>query len=166
MALAVTHILIPIVLLDILRHYVFGLKKFPRYLVVMGGLFGLVPDIDIPLSWLYNALAFSPVDFHRLSFTHSLVFPLVFVLIGAFFSWKNNHKWASIFYVISIGWLTHIGLDWSYGEYKAIFWPFFTADISLFPQWKLYDYAAEIDAILLVLWIVHEEVHNRIKDYI
>ena len=54
MALAVTHVLLTIIVLDLLRHYVFDKKKFPRYLVVIGGIAGLVPDIDILFNWIYN----------------------------------------------------------------------------------------------------------------
>src|SRR3989338_6310881 len=38
MAYAVTHILVVIVFLDLLRHYIFKKEKFPRYLVVLGGI--------------------------------------------------------------------------------------------------------------------------------
>ena len=48
MALALTHVLLVIVLLDLFRHYVLSKKKFPRYLLVVGGIAGLLPDIDVP----------------------------------------------------------------------------------------------------------------------
>ena len=38
MALAVTHVLIVIILLDLIRHYIVGKEKFPRYLVIIGGI--------------------------------------------------------------------------------------------------------------------------------
>ena len=49
MALAVTHVILTIVILDLFRHYVFKKSKFPRYWLVIGGIAGLFPDIDIPL---------------------------------------------------------------------------------------------------------------------
>ena len=76
MALAVTHVLIAILTLDFFRHYVFGLKKFPRHLLVVGGIAGLMPDIDIPLGWFFSFLTGNKVALHG-EFTHSLIFVMV-----------------------------------------------------------------------------------------
>ncbi len=164
MAYAVTHVLVPIIILDVLRHYVFGLKKFPRYLIVVGGIAGLLPDIDIILGWIYNWFIPANVDVHGM-FSHSLFFPIVFIFIAIYFEYIHNTKWRNILYVTAFGWFMHILLDWLYGEYKAIFWPFLTADPTLFPSWNLWIYSAHIDAIILVLWLVHEELHGYVKDY-
>ncbi len=164
MAYAVTHILVPMVLLDLLRHYYFGSKKFPRYLIVVGGIAGLMPDMDILISWIYSWINNVEVNFHGM-FTHSLLFPILFLLLAIYFGYNKNGKWRNIFYVIAFGWLMHIGLDWLFGEYKALFWPFITTNPTLFPTWKWREYSAAIDAILLTLWIINEEVHGYIKDY-
>ena len=95
MAYAVTHILVPIVLLDLLRHYYFGAKKFPRYLLVVGGIAGMVPDIDIPLGWVYAWLTNTVIDIHGL-YTHSLFFPIVFVFGAIYFDYIANEKWRNI----------------------------------------------------------------------
>ncbi len=164
MPYAVTHIIITIVILDLFRHYVFGKEKFPRYLVVLGGLAGLAPDIDIPLSWLYTALTGIPANFHGL-FTHSFIFPLLFLLAASLLYWKGNKQWAAISVVIAGGWFLHPLLDCFFGGYKNMLWPFPVTG-SFCPQWGIDQYMASIDAILLVAWLVHEEVHKRIKDYI
>ena len=164
MALAVTHVLIPIIILDLLRHYLFGKKKFSRYLLVIGGIAGLAPDIDIPLSWLINLFADNNVNLHSLSISHSFLFVLVFLSIALLFQSRHNQKWANIFYVIAAGWTMHLGLDWFFGEYKQLFWPFMTPAY-MFPSWDLWKYSESIDAIILVLWLVHEEFHKYIKDY-
>lgn len=164
MALAATHILIPIIILDLLRHYYLGLKKFPRYLLLIGGIAGLAPDIDIPLTWLTHLLVTNNVDFHG-TFTHSFFFVVIFFVLGTLFQWRNNKKWSMIFYVIAFGWFCHLFLDWLYGEYKTLFWPFAVTPWTIFPTWTLYTYGESIDAILLVLWLVHQELHNYIKDY-
>ena len=114
MALAVTHIILTIAFLDIFRHYVFGLKKFPRYLLVIGGIAGLAPDLDVPLGWILTLLTGSSINIHGF-FTHSIFFALLFVFIGAIFHYKKNMKWAKIFYVIAVGWTFHIFLDCFYG---------------------------------------------------
>ena len=164
MALAVMHVIGAIIILDLLRHYVFGLKKFPRYLVVIGGIAGLMPDIDIPLGWVVSWITGVRVHLHALSISHSFLWVLLFLLIGLLFQVRGNEKWRKIFYVIAVGWTIHLGLDWFYGEYKQLFWPFFTP-ASLFPSWNLWQYGESIDAILLVLWLVHEETHKFVKDY-
>ncbi|MDO8656042.1 MAG: metal-dependent hydrolase [Nanoarchaeota archaeon] len=165
MAYAVTHILIVIVILDLLRHYVFGKKNFPRYLIVIGGIAGLLPDIDIPLGWVASFMTGTDVGLHRL-FTHSILLALLFLFIGIIRHYQDDEKWAKIFYVIAFGWLVHILLDCVYGGglIPSFFWP--TQIVPTFcPTWDLYPWAESIDAILLVLWIVHEEVHSYVKDY-
>ncbi|MBI2102557.1 metal-dependent hydrolase [Candidatus Woesearchaeota archaeon] len=164
MANSVTHVIVAIVILDLFRHYVFGKKRFPRYLLVIGGIAGLAPDIDVPLTWLYHFFTSSTTDLHGL-FTHSLFFVFSFLGIALLFQYYKNIKWAKIFYVISFGWFMHLILDCLYGGYKTFFWPLHYAS-NFCPQWGIQTHAADIDAIILVLWLIHEEVHERIKDYI
>ncbi len=164
MALAVTHILIPLIVLDLLRHYVFGKEKFPRYLIVIGGIAGLMPDIDIVISWFVRFLTGNTQTIHGV-FTHSLFFVLFFLAIAVAMRIKREFVTARIFYVIAFGWFLHIFLDWIFGEYKAIFWPFFSTSTSIFPSWNIWVYAVQIDAVLLVLWLIHEEVHKNVRDY-
>ncbi|MBT3814615.1 metal-dependent hydrolase [Candidatus Woesearchaeota archaeon] len=164
MAYAVTHIILTIVVLDLFRHYVFGKRRFPRYMLVIGGIAGLLPDIDIPLSWIYNLFTGLSVNFHGM-FTHSLIFPIIFALIGVIFHFKKgNHKWAKIFYIIAFGLFFHSILDCAFGGYKTFFWPFYF--INFCPQWGIASYMQSVDAIILVVWLLHEEIHNKIKDYI
>jgi len=163
MAYAVTHILLVIIILDLLRHYVFKKEKFPRYLLVVGGIAGLVPDIDIIISWVYNLFTGASVSFHG-TFTHSLIWPLLFLAIAGILHYQDKMKWAKIFYVISFGLFFHLFLDCTFGGYKTFFWPYLTGNLC--PQWGLQSQAQSIDAIILVLWLVHEEVHKKIRDYI
>ncbi|HIH10706.1 TPA: metal-dependent hydrolase [Candidatus Woesearchaeota archaeon] len=165
MAYAVTHVLIPLIILDLLRHYLLGKKKFPRYLIIVGGIAGLVPDIDLPLGGLINLLAGTELRLHGL-FTHSVLFVIIFALVGFLCYWWNNQKWAKIFLVICFGWLMHIFLDCLFRESvtRLLFWPLQWGDLFC-ASWNLYPYALGIDAILLVLWLVHEEIHHYIKDY-
>ena len=165
MALAVTHIILTIVVLDLLRHYVFGKKNFPRYLIVVGGIAGILPDIDIPLSWTYNLIFGTSVNLHGM-FTHSIIFPVLFLLIGVGLHYGKNEKWAKIMYVISFGLFFHLALDCLYGGYKTFLWPFSMSTGGFCPQWGISNHATSIDAIILVTWLIHEEMHKRIRDYI
>ena len=165
MALAVTHIILTIALLDIFRHYVFSKRKFPRYLLVVGGIAGLLPDIDVPLGWMLSIFSGITVDVHRI-FTHSILFVPLFLILGAVFQYQyRNLKWSKIFYVIAAGWFMHLALDCLYGgSWSSILWPFSTS-FSFCPGWNVYPYASGIDALILVGWLLHEEMHNYIIDY-
>ncbi len=165
MAYAVTHILVVIVFLDLLRHYVFGKNKFPRYLVVLGGIAGLAPDLDIPLGWILSLITGKEVLIHG-TFTHSLILVLVLFAVGIFLHSQKNYLWSRIFNVVGVGVLFHIGLDCLYGGglEKFFFWPFMLK-LNVCNLWNLYPYGNEIDAILLVLWLVHEEIHQKVKDW-
>ncbi len=168
MAQAVAHVILTIVLLDILRHYVFGKKKFPRSLLVVGGIAGLAPDIDIVFEWIVLAVTGAHVPLHAL-FTHS-----IFIAIGLWAAaavlhlrkTKSGRKWAKIFAVIGAGWAFHIFLDCTFtGEpWKLFLWPFQLLP-TYCPQWYLSAYGSGIDAIILVAWLLHEELHKKIKDY-
>ena len=85
---------------------------------------GLFPDIDILITWIYNFFTSSQVNFHG-TFTHSLLWPLLFLIIGLFSHYQKNLKWAKIFYVISASWIFHLILDCAFGGYKEYLWPFF-----------------------------------------
>jgi membrane-bound metal-dependent hydrolase YbcI (DUF457 family) len=163
MAYAVTHIILAIVLLDLVRHYLLSKKNFPRYLLVIGGIAGLAPDIDIPIGWIISLFTGTAVNLHG-TFTHSIVFPIIFLLTAALLHYEKNMKWASIFYVIAFGWFFHLSLDCMYGGYKEFLWPLVINNFC--PQWGLNEHASSIDAIILVAWLVHEELHKKIKDYI
>ena len=163
MALSVTHVIGAIFVLDIFRHYVFGKKSFPRYLLIIGGIAGLFPDIDLPLGWFLSFLFQTDFHLHGL-FTHSFLFPMLFLIAALLFHCRNNLKWAKIFYVIAAGWLLHLVMDCLLsGMDKLFFWPFTYPNLC--PLWHSSNLTASIDAIILVLWLVHEELHHKIKDY-
>ena len=164
MALVVTHILVPIIILDLLRHYVFKKKHFPRYLIVIGGIAGLAPDFDIPLSWIISMFSGDLVNFHG-GFTHSLVFPILFSIIALGMHLKEDYKWSNIFLVIAFGWFSHLALDCFFGGYKTFLWPLMLDTLRYCPQFGITGMSASIDAIILTFWIVHEELHKNIKDY-
>jgi len=158
-ALAVTHVLIAILVLDIFRHYLFGLKRFPRYLLVVGGIAGLLPDIDIPLGWILGKYIHG-------AFTHSLFFVLALLLIGIVSHYQKEITRAKWFYVIAAGWFIHILLDCLFNAYSTFLWPLAVNTTAFCPAPILgHNYGAAIDAIILVAWLVHEEAHKKIKDY-
>lgn len=175
MAHAVTHIILTIVLIDVFRDY-FMKKKFPTYIVLIGGIAGLIPDIDIVFSWIYNLINNTNVSFHG-GITHSILFPIIFFAIGLvlYFEKTNikNHtkikkqkyrNWYIIAFVIAFGWFFHLFLDCMFGGYSMLLFPFYA--VNFCPELGLFTQASAIDAIILVIWLVHEEVRHKIKDYI
>ena len=55
MPYAVAHVILTIVIADIYRDY-FAKKRFPMIYVLIVGIAGLIPDLDIPASWLLNLI--------------------------------------------------------------------------------------------------------------
>ncbi len=175
MAYAVTHVIVAIILIDLYRDYI-AKRKFPTWLVLVGGIAGLLPDLDVPFEWTVNAI-FSPgISVHRVV-SHSLFFVAVFLLLALPFYLRRDkmlkvfrrkipYEYIAIFFaVVAFGWLTHIALDcglasdynltWFPGIPLAFCSPPFSSEALL-----------GLDAILLILWMVHEEWRHKIKDYI
>ena len=125
MAYAVTHILVPLIIFSLLRHYVFGKGKMPTYVVLIAGLAGLAPDLDIVLTWINHFITGSHTNLHG-SFTHSFFLPILFGLIGIAFYTGKQIRATYIWCAVAFGWLTHVLLDvlYRHGIGKALGWPF------------------------------------------
>jgi membrane-bound metal-dependent hydrolase YbcI (DUF457 family) len=184
MPYAVTHILIPITLTAIFRDFFLSKekkKKFPLHYVLLAGLGGALPDIDILFSFILNFLGFTVWDIHR-TFTHSLSFAAIFFFLFLVLLpvkstaricnlTRHNLKLNLIFLMIGIGILTHLLLDASFGELAYFFYPFSTIPYgtnilsSLNPEIQR-DFMLMFDGILLVVWIVYLEVKHKISDFI
>ena len=168
MPFAVTHVLASIILVDLYRDYFAKHKKyFTLHTIFIAGFAGLLPDIDIPLNWFLNIFGLSIV--HR-TFTHTLFFALIF-LIPAFILWhKKKHKEAMYFFVVCFGILLHIFLDFLFtgdGFGIMFLYPFSAQmfDLNLLPRLSP-TVTAGIDAIILLLWLWHEEMRHKITDFI
>jgi membrane-bound metal-dependent hydrolase YbcI (DUF457 family) len=164
MPLAVTHVILTIIMIDIFRDYI-AKKKFPRWYVLAGGIAGLFPDIDIPIGWVYNFFAGTSLSFHG-GITHVLLWPAIIAAASLIYYKIKNQKLGLLLALIAFGWAFHIFLDCVFiGGYLPL-WPFY--NVCFCPQ--IFESGgmglAGMDAILLVLWLVHEEVAHKIKDYI
>jgi len=114
MPLAVTHVILTIVLVDLIRDYY--LKKYiTLHMVFIAGVAGLLPDIDIPINWVLGFLGQNIEIIKHGWFTHTLVFSLIFLVIGLILLWKDKQKLAIYFFVISFGVFFHIFLDYFLG---------------------------------------------------
>ena len=183
MAYAVTHVIVAIVLIDLYRDYI-AKKKFSTWYVLIGGIAGLLPDIDVPVQWMASNIVGKTITFHRI-WTHSVVFVVSFLIIGILFHLKKNKKltlpksifkkniWKKISYghialffiVVGVGWLTHIVLDCGLaGDYNLTWLP--GNPLGFCPHPLSSEHLYGLDAVILILWLVHEQWAHKIKDFI
>ena len=172
MPLAVTHVLLTIVVVSIYRDYFTKHKKlFPLFTVLIAGIGGLLPDLDIPLSWLLYKFGIVIPLFSHGGITHTPFFAMLF-LIPAIILWlKKRKKLAILFGVISFGVLFHVFLDFMLGggsKYGLmLLFPFSMIRFSIIidsslPTW----FYTGLDAAILLGWLLHEELKHKIKDFI
>lgn len=165
---AVVHVLFTIIALDLFRdHFLKDKKKLPLHLVFIGGVAGLLPDIDVPLFWLLNNfLGFNVPFFHRI-FTHTFLFILIFLAIALIYL-DFNKKASILFFVIAFGVGFHVFLDWSLVGGVAPFYPFSDASygLGLVARTNLPLAVEGLEAIVLLWWLWHEEKTHKIRDFI
>lgn len=172
---AVTHLIVPLVIADIYRDYIAKRKFNIRYVLIVG-LAGLLPDIDIAVAWLLRMFFDISISSLHRTITHSLLFPLFFLVLffigGGYnpkFIKKQKLKLNYIFLATAFGTLTHIILDFSFSGSVAILYPIsnFSIGLNLIPLEHFQGtFFAGLDAIILVAWLVHEELKHKISDYI
>lgn len=174
MPYAVTHVILTIVIADLYRDYI-AKKKFPMIYVLIAGIAGLLPDLDIPAGWIFNFIFSTNYNFHRI-YTHSLLYAMGFFIIAVIFllirkekykafGWDvNKHSIVIFFLAIAFGWLMHIALDCTLAAdgYLNII-P--TIPLGFCPSPLSNQALLGFDAIILVLWLVHEQYRHDIKDY-
>jgi len=84
MPFAVTHVLVAIIVADVIRDYtVKNSRKFPLHYVLIAGIAGLLPDIDVPIWWILNNFGYTLAEVHR-TFSHTLFIPLIFLALALF----------------------------------------------------------------------------------
>ena len=175
---AVTHFLIPVILLELYREFFVKKKKsFPVHYLFIGGLAGLIPDLDIAVYYFLSFFGFTIQEVHR-TFSHNLFVPLIFVLLGLFFSkfknkelGKHHLKLKNIFFVIAFGIFIHLLLDATISGMVMPFYPFSILTIglnlvNLLPHPWQSTILPTLDAIMLILWMIYLEVKHKISDII
>ncbi len=183
MPFTATHILIPILLAAVFRD-IYNKRnktKFPLHYVLIAGLGGILPDIDIIISVILNLFGIENWNIHK-TFTHSLFFPVVFFVLFLISSKmkakaqicrirRHKLKISMIFLAISFGILTHILLDSIFGQKAYFFYPFSLNDYGI----DLVGYLPRdlrgaafplMDGFLVVIWIIYLEIKHKISDFI
>lgn len=177
---AVTHVLLPIILLALFRDIFYkGNKKekFPLHYVLIGGIFGLLPDIDVVVYYALSFFGFTLNEVHRV-FSHNIFLVLLFLALGfIFFKSKNSElgrhhlKLSTIFFVISFGVFIHLLLDILVSGDVRIFYPLSSYSIALnllnyLPLAWRNSFLPFMDAIILVLWLIYMELKHKVSDFI
>ncbi len=179
MPFAVTHILIPLILVAILRDL--SKKKFSLHYAFIAGFGGVLPDIDILISIAFKTIGIIDWNIHK-TFTHSVFFPVLFLVL--FLMTKPISKKAKIcnigrhkltisliFLCLSFGTLTHIALDTILGAPSYLFYPIsdtnYSLDIFNWVSNEIYPLVFPlIDGFIFVLWMIYLEWKHKISDYI
>lgn len=179
MPYAVAHILVPILLIAIYRDF-FAKNRFSLHYVLLAGLGGVLPDIDILISLFRGFIEGEKFWLHG-PFTHSILFPLAFLVLFLIFQpvnlkaricniGKHNLRLSYIFLSIGFGVLIHLLLDFIFGTGIGLFWPFLDLEIGLnLLQSSLYSWETimiTLDGVLLVLWILYLELKHKLSNFI
>lgn len=165
---AVVHVLFAIIALDLFRDYIIKDKrKIPLHYIFIGGIAGLLPDIDVPLFWLLNNFLGIDVPFFHRMLTHTFLFIGIFLLASLIF-FDISRKASELLGIITFGVAFHVFLDWMLVGSVAPFYPFSDASYGLDLIGRLHlPLAVEgLEAVVLLLWLWHEEKKHRISDFI
>jgi len=175
---AVSHVLIPIILLSLFRDYfVKDKRNFPLHYVLIGGIAGLIPDLDVVAYYILSFFGISFDSVHRV-FSHNIFVVLFFILVGLlFYNYKNAElgkhklKLSMIFFVIAFGVLIHLLLDFLIAGSITLFYPFSYSRlginlINFFPIGWHDTIIQFVEAVLLVAWLVYIEIKHKISDFI
>ena len=172
---AVTHFLIPAILVALFRDFYLkkrDKRKFPLHYVLIAGLAGLLPDLDIAVYYILSFFGFTLQEIHR-TFSHNIFIPLIFLLLGFLFIGVRNRelgkhklKLSTIFFVISFGVVIHLILD---ALVSGIIFPFYPISniqiglnlINLAPVAWRSTIEPTMDAAILIFWIIYMEVRHN-----
>jgi len=165
---AVTHVLVPIILVDFYRdHFMKNKKSLPNHMIFLAGVAGLMVDIDLPLSIIFGRWLDLSIPAHRVM-SHNIWIPLTFFALSIFFRYKKGKTLEKIFLMFAIGTALHLILDFTLVGSIAPFYPVTDTmyGLNLLPSAYWTDFAASLDAVLLLLWLAHEELTHKISDYL
>ena len=175
---AATHLIIALIIGGLIRDYLIkDKKKFPLHYVLILGLAGILPDLDIAVYWVLHWFGFTISEVHR-TFTHNLFVPLIFLaLAGISWKWKNKslgkHKLKihTIFWIIALGILIHLALDASIAGkimpfYPVSYYSIGNTYIESLPMPLSKIFFPSLDAALIILWLIYLEWKHKISDFI
>jgi len=169
MAYVITHFLTSTFLATLFRAKFSEIQKYihVKELFIIG-LFGVIPDIDV-LPFIINSyFDLGWPNIHRL-ITHNFVIVAAIFLIGLLLYTKNK-KIGLILMLGSIGWASHVTLDWILSGTVTPFYPLssFETGINLIPagNLRLGTYVLSgIDAVVLLTWSWFAITKKKLVDF-
>ena len=177
---AIMHVLVPLILMALIRDW-YNSKKGKNILsahyVLVAGLAGLIPDLDVAVYWILHFSGYTLEEVHR-TFAHTIFVPLIFLILFLVFRklkpielGKRGLKLNLIFFMLGFGSLLHLILD-------AIFIGFITP-LYPFSSWAIgLDVAGKmpvplnsllipcLETAILVFWLIYLEIKHKVSDFI
>lgn len=171
---AVTHVLAAAIIADLYRDYFSKHKRlFTMHHIFLAGLGGLLPDIDVAISMLFELFGQTPpVLLVHGGITHTPLFAFLFLLPAVAMWYQDKKKESLYLYMIGGGILTHLFLDWFLGgggHYGLmLLFPFSMEGFKfgLFGMLGLSGMPQALDAVVLLAWLWHEEMKHKISDFL
>ncbi|MEK6864355.1 MAG: metal-dependent hydrolase [Nanoarchaeota archaeon] len=162
-----THLIVPLVLADIWRDY-FAKRKFKLFYILVAGIAGLFPDIDVAIAFFVRMFSNIPFSMVHRQFTHTLFIPLLFLAVALL--WRKNKKALLLFGAISFGIFIHLLLDIIIQGSIMPFYPLsgLSIGLNLLTVIGLDDriFFAVLDGVILAAWLIHEYLKHKIRDFI
>ena len=180
MPYAVTHMLVALIVASIIRQFYikrYGNAKFPLHYVLLAGLGGIIPDLDLMAYWVLYFFGYSIEEIHR-TFSHTIFIPLIFLGLAFVFKKYKNYEFSKhhmtlrmIFLMLSLGSFIHLALDVSLAGQVALFYPITSFSIGfsitqLFPEELRWLFFPCLDAALLVIWMIYMELTHKISRFL
>ena len=169
MPAAVTHILTGLFLGELIRRTFF--PKYSQAYVLVAGIAGLFPDIDVALFFVLKLILGNTVLFeavHR-GFTHTIWLPLIFLAASLVALSLKKEKHFVLFYMITIGTFSHILLDFIFSERLLLFYPLSMAwnGLGLLQNDQFgRTVMLSLDAAILTLWLIYIYWRGYLKKFI
>jgi membrane-bound metal-dependent hydrolase YbcI (DUF457 family) len=168
MPYAVTHVLAGIIVADVIRDYVVkDRRKFPLHLVLFCGIASLLPDADMIVYYLIHMISGTPRSMIHRQFTHTFMIPIILLLIAFALYRLGRTKHGKVLAVAALGITLAILLDMAVG-YVNPFYPITSQSVGLgiLPSGEFgQSLMMGLDAIILIMWLIHEQVKHKISDY-
>ena len=169
MSAPITHFLIPVFILAVLRYYFPVVKaKINSKHVLLAGFFGLVPDFDLIIVWLLNLLRSEALsDYHRLYF-HNLFFLLVIAIVFLVLLLAKQRKLGLLSGIMLFSVFIHLLLDSTFGIVMWLYplsfvkYGFNLAGVGNL-SWLI---QVGLDALLFSVWIIYMVWVGKIKSVV
>src|SRR3989344_4232783 len=164
MPYAITHVIIPLFILSIARHIYIKKtgRRFPLQYVLIGGLAGVIPDLDIPLFWILHYFGYTIEQIHR-TFMHTIFVPIIFIILAfaAHYAIKKregrNHLSITVILLLcAFGSFIHLVLDAALAGYIRPFYPFSNMLVgtgfpfTVLPEHLALFFLATLDGVLFI----------------